>query len=213
MANRLTLEQTKRYLIAWREYQDRDALTVLVECNQALVNFIANKYLNKGLTHDELVSSGNMGLLNAINRFDYEKYPIESFSGFLGSYIKYAMQNDIRDNNKHAEVLSYDAPLTHDDDDFSLEDILGTDSEELFNNVISEMKIDIVREALKSLTHHEQEIILLRYGIDSKYAKTQQELAYMYGCSRQAIILQEKRALIKMRHPRNTKKLKDFLDD
>ena len=75
------------------------------------------------------------------------------------------------------------------------------------------MKIDIVREALKSLTSREQQIILLRYGLDDANRKTQEEVAKIFKCSTHTIARQEQKALVKMRHPRNTRKLKDFIDD
>ena len=48
--------------------------------------------------------------------------------------------------------------------------------------------------------------------MDDVHKKTQEEVAQIFNCSREAIARQEKKALVKMRHPRNTKKLKDFLD-
>lgn len=94
-----------------------------------------------------------------------------------------------------------------------IEDLVGTDAEQLIEDVISEMKIDIVREALQCLTSRERQIILLRYGLDDTHKKTQDEIAEIFGCSKSLIAKQEKKALIKMRHPRNTKKLKDFIEE
>ena len=53
-----------------------------------------------------------------------------------------------------------------------IEDLVGTDAEQLIEDVISEMKIDIVRKALQCLTSIEQQIILLRYGLDEVHKKT-----------------------------------------
>ena len=75
------------------------------------------------------------------------------------------------------------------------------------------MKIDIVREALQCLTSREQQIIFLRYGLDEVHKKTQDEVAEIFGCSKATIAKQEQKALVKMRHPRNTRKLKDFIED
>lgn len=49
--------------------------------------------------------------------------------------------------------------------------------------------------------------------MDDVHRKTQEEVAQMLGCSQTSIAKQEQKALIKMRHPRNTRKLKDFIDD
>lgn len=75
------------------------------------------------------------------------------------------------------------------------------------------MKIDVVRNALQCLTSREKQIIFLRYGLNDEEAKTQGEVAEIFGCSQAYIARQEQRALIKMRHPRNTRKLKDFVGD
>lgn len=215
MARLLTLEETEKYLKLYREFADEDALTLLVTCNSGLVRFFAKRYLGKGLTYDELVSAGNEGLIKAINKFDYEERDIQGFSTYISVAIENAMKYELRKYHKHSHVLSFEQPLgqNKDGDELTIEDIVGTDAEELMEDVISEMKIDIVREALKSLTSREQQIIFLRYGLDDVHRKTREEVAQMLGCSQTSIANQEQKALIKMRHPRNTRKLKDFIDD
>lgn len=215
MARLLTLEETEKYLKLYREFADEDALTLLVTYNSGLVRFFAKRYLGKGLTYDELVSAGNEGLIKAINKFDYEERDIQGFSTYISVAIENAMKYELRKYHKHSHVLSFEQPLGQNKDggELTIEDIVGTDAEELMEDVISEMKIDIVREALKSLTSREQQIIFLRYGLDDVHRKTQEEVAQMLGCSQTSIAKQEQKALIKMRHPRNTRKLKDFIDD
>ena len=215
MARLLTLDETEKYLKLYREFADEDALTLLVTCNGGLVGFFAKKYLGKGLTFDELVSAGNEGLIKAINKFDYEEREIQGFSTYISVAIENAMKYELRKYHKHSHVLSFEQPLgqNKDGDELTIEDIVGTDAEELMEDVISEMKIDIVREALKSLTSREQQIILLRYGLDDVHRKTQAEVAKIFGCSIPTIAKQEQKALIKMRHPRNTRKLKDFREE
>lgn len=215
MARRLSLEETKNCLRAWRELADEEALEVLTICNGGLVGFFAKKYLGKGLTFEELQSAGNEGLINAINKFDYNERAIEGFSSYISIAIENQMKMELRKYNKHSHVLSFDQPIgqNKDGDEMTIEDLVGTDAEQLIEDVISEMKIDIVREALQCLTSREQQIILLRYGLDEAHKKTQDEVAEIFGCSKTTIAKQEQKALIKMRHPRNTRKLKDFIED
>ncbi len=215
MARRLTLDETKNCLKAWRELADKEALEVLTVCNSGLVRFFAKKYLGKGLTFEELMSAGTEGLLNAINKFDYNERAIECFSSYIAVAIENQIKRDLIKYNKHSHVLSFEQPIgtDKDGDEMKIEDIIGTDAEQLIEDVISEMKIDIVREALKCLTSREQQIILLRYGLDDAHKKTLEEVAEIFGCSKNTIVKQEQKALIKMRHPRNTKKLKDFIDE
>ena len=94
-----------------------------------------------------------------------------------------------------------------------IEDLIGTDADELIEQVISEIKNEILREALQSLTSREKQIILLRYGLDEINRKTQLEVAEIFGTHQTVIARQEQRALVKMRHPRNTMKLKDFIEE
>jgi RNA polymerase sporulation-specific sigma factor len=215
MARRLSNEEVKNCLRAWRELGDKEALETLIICNAGLVGFFAKKYLGKGLTFEELQSAGNEGLLNAINKFDYNERAIEGFSSYISIAIENNMKKDLRKYHKHSHVLSFEQPIgqNKDGDDMRIEDLVGTDAEQLIDDVISSMKIDIVREALKCLTSREQQIILLRYGLDDVHKKTLDEVAEIFGCSRTIIANQEQKALIKMRHPRNTKKLKDFIDE
>ena len=215
MTRRLSLDETKNCLRAWRELADEEALEVLTICNGGLVGFFAKKYLGKGLTFEELQSAGNEGLINAINKFDYNERAIEGFSSYISVAIENQIRIELKKYNKHSHVLSFDQPIgqNKDGDELKIEDLVGTDAEQLIEDVISEMKIDIVREALQCLTSRERQIILLRYGLDDTHKKTQDEIAEIFGCSKSLIDEQEKKALIKMRHPRNTKKLKDFIEE
>ena len=215
VARRLSLDETKNCLRAWRELADEEALEVLTICNGGLVGYFAKKYLGKGLTFEELQSAGNEGLINAINKFDYNERAIEGFSSYISIAIENQMKMELRRYNKHSHVLSFDQPIgqNKDGDEMRIEDLVGTDAEQLIEDVISEMKIDIVREALQCLTSREQQIILLRYGLDEVHKKTQDEVAEIFGCSKATIAKQEQKALVKMRHPRNTRKLKDFIED
>lgn len=214
MNKRLTLEETQENLILWREQGDKKALERLVLSNEGLVGFFAKKYYGTGLTFEELYSAGMEGLLRAINAFNYLERHIKAFSTYISMAIDNQIKCELRKYRKHSHTLSFDQSIgqNKDGDDLKIEDIVGTDAEQLLDNVISGMKIEIVKEALECLTSREKQIILLRYGLDENYKKTQEELAEMFGCSRITISKQENKALIKMRHPRNTRKLKDFIE-
>lgn len=210
----LNNEQTLNYLKLWREDFNEDALSLLTVSNTGLVKLIASKHSRKGLSFEELESAGYEALIRAINKFDYINRPIEGFSTYISVAIENAITREIDNYKKHEYVLSFETPIgsSKDGDDFKLEEIIGTDSDILFNDIINEMKIGVVREALKCLTSRERQIIILRYALDEQNKKTQDELAQIFNTSRQNISLLEQKALIKMRHPRNTRKLKDFND-
>lgn len=215
MAKLLSPEEIKLYLNEWQVYRDEKAAQILIESNQNLVKYFAKKFLQKGLSFDELMSAGNVGLFNAISKFNYVEKDIDKFSSYISIAIQNEMILELRKYNKHSHVLSFDAPIyeSKDGDELTIEDIVGTDGDELLENVISNMKIEIVREALKSLTSTEKQIILLHYGLDEKHKKTLTEIGDILGYSQAYVSRMEQKALIKMRHPRNTKKLKDFIEE
>ena len=52
---------------------DQEALDKLITANLGLVVFLANKYRNKGIEYDDLISEGNFGLMTAAERWDFKR--------------------------------------------------------------------------------------------------------------------------------------------
>jgi RNA polymerase sigma-32 factor len=69
------LERQEEYMLAkrWREHGDRGAAHKLVTSHLRLVTKIARDYRGYGLPISEAVSEGNVGLMNAVERFEPEK--------------------------------------------------------------------------------------------------------------------------------------------
>ena len=69
------LEQHEEYMLAkrWREHGDLDSARQLVTSHLRLVAKIASGYRGYGLPLSELVSEGNVGLMQAVKRFDPER--------------------------------------------------------------------------------------------------------------------------------------------
>jgi RNA polymerase sigma-32 factor len=69
------LEPQQEYMLAksWREHGDRDAAHKLVTSHLRLVARIAMGYRGYGLPMGEVVSEGNVGLMQAVKRFDPDK--------------------------------------------------------------------------------------------------------------------------------------------
>ncbi len=69
------LEPQEEYMLAtrWREHGDRDAAHRLVTSHLRLVAKIAMGYRGYGLPIGEVVSEGNVGLMQAVKRFEPEK--------------------------------------------------------------------------------------------------------------------------------------------
>jgi RNA polymerase sigma-32 factor len=87
------LEPHEGYLLAkrWREHGDREAAHRLVTSHLLLVVKIAMGYRGYGLPLSEMISEGNVGLIQAVNRFDPEK-------GFqLATYAVWWIRASIQD--------------------------------------------------------------------------------------------------------------------
>ena len=69
------LERQEEYMLAkrWRERADRDAAHKLVTSHLRLVTKIARNYRGYDLPISEVISEGNIGLLQAVERFEPEK--------------------------------------------------------------------------------------------------------------------------------------------
>ena len=69
------LDPAEEYMLAkrWREHDDRDAASTLVTSHLRLVAKIAMGYRGYGLPIGEVISEGNIGLMQAVKRFEPEK--------------------------------------------------------------------------------------------------------------------------------------------
>jgi RNA polymerase sigma-32 factor len=69
------LERDQEYNLAkrWREHGDRDAANQLVTSHLRLAVKIAMGYRGYGLPVSEIIAEGNVGLMQALNRFEPEK--------------------------------------------------------------------------------------------------------------------------------------------
>lgn len=67
---RLSLEEETSLARDWRERGDTDARARLAEANLGLVVAIAKRYRASGVSLEELIAEGNLGLLHAVDGFD-----------------------------------------------------------------------------------------------------------------------------------------------
>ena len=67
----LTEEQER--LLSMKIHTDESAKRLFIESNLRLVVFVANQYINQELPFADLIQEGNLGLLRAVETFDYKK--------------------------------------------------------------------------------------------------------------------------------------------
>jgi RNA polymerase primary sigma factor len=67
-------------------------------------------------------------------------------------------------------------------------------------------------EALGELNDREKQVVRLRFGLDDGKPRTLEEVGQIFGVTRERIRQIEAKTLAKLRHPRRSDKLKDYLD-
>ena len=172
---------------------DEDIRTILIERNLRLVVYIARKFENTGISVEDLISIGTIGLIKAVNTFNPEK------NIKLATYASRCIENEIlmylRRNSKVKSEISFDEPLNVDWDgnELLLSDILGTDSDLIYHEIEVEVEKELLQNAMSKLNKRERQIMELRFGLLGDGEKTQKEVADILGISQSYISRLEKR--------------------
>lgn len=197
----LEAEEEGRMLELLDTEEREKARSTLVEHNLRLVVYIAKKFDNTGISVEDLISIGTIGLIKAINTFNTGK------NIKLATYASRCIENEIlmylRKNNKVKLEVSIDEPLNVDWDgnELLLSDILGTEEDCVYKNMEEEANRQMLHQAMKHLSAREKVIIDLRYGLNScdGREKTQKEVADLLGISQSYISRLEKKIMRRLR--------------
>ena len=96
-----SFEETNRNLRHWLKEALR-AKTEMVEANLRLVISIAKKYTNRGLSFLDLIQEGNMGLMKAVEKFEYRRG--YKFSTYATWWIRQAITRSIADQARTIRI-------------------------------------------------------------------------------------------------------------
>jgi len=141
-----------------------------------------------------------------------QEYGREPTSKEIGQ--KMGMSPDkVREIVKVAQLpISLELPMGEEEDshlgDF-IEDRNALPPVEAASRQLLKEQID---EVLSSLTHREQRVLVLRFGLEDGRGRTLEEVGQEFNVTRERIRQIEAKALRKLRHPSRSRKLKDFLE-
>lgn len=179
---------------------DVEAKNILVEKNLRLVAHIVKKFSSPTRDMDDLISTGTIGLIKAINTFDVDK------GARLATYASRCIENEIfmmiRSEKKNNREISLQEPIGIDKEgnEISLIDILEGKEKDIVDQVDLSLKIhDLYNKIKCQLCQREKTVIELRYGLNNQPVKTQKEIAKELGISRSYVSRIEKKALLALR--------------
>lgn len=196
----LTKEEEYNLWKKYKENNDIDARNKLVSSNLKFVATIAKKYQGMGLSYNELIAEGNLGLIKALDKFDASKgYKLISYS------VWWIKQSIIEAINKRNIIDAEDIPYkTVDENDDIYDDTEETLPSELYSD--EQQKKDnqndektTVGFLMNFLSDKEKNIINKYYGLNGEKAKTLEEIGDELGITKERVRQINKNSFAKMR--------------
>jgi RNA polymerase primary sigma factor len=262
MAKRNGSTAAKRAITLQASVQDaRGARDHLIKANTRLVVSIAKKYMARGVPFLDLIQEGNLGLMKAVEKFDYRRG--FRFSTYATWWIRQTITRSIADQGRTIRVpvhmsdrirrlyrvareleqdlgrkptpeeiaqrmeldprkvqwmmrvswrpLSLESPVGEEEDSelgsFVEDETTPTPTQSAYQNLLR----DKIEEVLSSLSPREARILRLRFGLHNGRSYTLEEVGQKFGLTRERIRQIEGKALRRLRHPRRSRQLRDYL--
>ncbi len=191
---------------------DHAARDRLVTGHWPFVVWFAKRYRRCGVPMEDLVNEGVLGMLRALETYDPDRGI--RFCTYAWHWIRQAIQHAIADqsrlmrvpkDNREArrvpeKVVSLDAELP--DEDRRLGDLLDDRrGPSPVEGAHESLMAEAINDALNRLPHREAEILRLRFGLTDGRRHTLDEIAPMFGVTRERVRQLQNMALARLRLP------------
>lgn len=184
---------------------DKEAISKLVKHNLRFVIHTAKKYQNLGLTFEDLISFGNLGLYRAVEKFDPDRG--FKFITFAVWYIKSEITTALNELSTQVRI-----PNSRNSDDF---DFKPEDNNLSTNDISRFDKSDLMTElkmVLNCLSDEEYDYITRFYGFGHDFAQSIDDIAESKGLSNERVRQVIRKAERRLKNHPQLDMLRKYLD-
>ena len=139
---------------------------------------------------------------------EYEREPTNDELAELLDMSPKEVSNMLKGGGRH---LSVDAPLSGEDGDSTMLDVLPDDDMSPDNNLMEQSLKEEVQQGLSILSPREVEVLSAYYGLNGHKPLTLEEIGELYGLTRERVRQIKERAIRRLRKAYNRNALKSYL--
>ena len=174
-------------------------MRILIERNLRLVAHVCKKYGTANVEQDDLISIGTIGLIKGIKSFDSKK------GVRLATYVSRCIENEVLMHLRSIKKIGAEVYLEDtigkdkDDNTVSLQEVIENDERSIEDEVDLKFKIKKLYQKMREVLKEREKIIIeMRFGLDGKKPRTQNQIAKMLGISRSYVSRIETKAINKL---------------
>jgi len=183
------------------EAKAKEAKSELVKANLRLVISIAKRHINWGLSFLDLIQEGNIGLMKAVDKFEYQRG--YKFGTYATWWIRQAITRAISDQTRTIRIPLYMNEIINK---------LNRTSRTLVQQNGREPTLEEIAEKMGVSLDKVQKILRMRFGIGEKHDHTLNEVGQYFELTRERIRQIEDKALRKLKHSSRADKLRSFIE-